>query len=63
MSTTSSNEEDAGKTPLSAAVTQHTNLAKPRPKKAGPTLSQAEKRERRRKILIKRAKSQRMKVC
>ena len=41
-------------------MTPHTNLQKPRPKK--PTISAAEKRKLRRKMLFKRSKSQRMKV-
>jgi len=40
---------------------KHTNLQKPRPNKK-PTMTTAEKRERKRRMLIKRAKSQRMKV-
>ena len=63
VSSTSSNDEDnPGGHKKAAAVTPHTNLQKPRPEKPGPVVSPAEKRERRRKILIKRAKSQRMKV-
>lgn len=58
VSSTSSNDEDSVTTKRD--VTPHTNLQKPRPKKT--MISSAEMRELRRKKLIKRAKSQRMKM-
>ena len=54
---TSSNDEDMGR---KRNVTPHTNLQKPRPKKK--VISAAEKRELRRKKLIERSKSKRLKV-
>ena len=54
---TSSNDEDIGR---KRNVTPHTNLQKPRPKKK--VISAAEKRELRRKKLIERSKSKRLKV-
>lgn len=54
---TSSNDEDMGR---KRNVTPHTNLQKPRPKKK--IISAAEKRELRRKKLIERSKSKRLKV-
>ncbi len=55
---TSSNDEDIGR--KARNVTPHTNLQKPRPKKK--VISAAEKRELRRKKLIERSKSKRLKV-
>jgi len=57
VSSTSSNDDQEER---KRKVTPHTNLQKPRPKK--PVMSAAEKRELKRRMLIKRAKSQRMKV-
>ena len=54
---TSSNDEEMGR---KRNVTPHTNLQKPRPKKK--IISAAEKRELRRKKLIERSKSKRLKV-
>ena len=56
-STSSNDEENCEKMRV---VTPHTNLQKPRPKKK--VVSAAEKRELRRKKLIERAKSKRLKV-
>lgn len=56
-STSSNDDEIAGR---KRNVTPHTNLQKPRPKKK--VISAAEKRELRRKKLIERSKSKRLKV-